>query len=156
MPQSDPAAVPPGFTPLEIGGPYFRALGSLFGRRRDDGLMVVGLRVGPAHMNMQGVGHGGMLCTLADGSLGLNIALARGVRGPQATVSMTVDFVSAARLGDWLEAEVTVTRLGRTLAYASCALSVSGRPVLRSSAVFAFLQRPLAGTADTMPSLDDG
>jgi uncharacterized protein (TIGR00369 family) len=158
MPESDPAAeaVPAGYTPLDTGGPYFRALGPMFARRRDDGLLVVALRVGPSHLNMQGVAHGGMLSTLADGALGINIALARGVRGPQATVSLTMDFVSAARLGDWLEAEVTVTRMGRTLAYASCALTVAAKPVLRSSAVFAFLQRPLSDRPDAATSFNDG
>ena len=161
MPESRPddadtAAVPEGFEPLDAGGPYFRALGPLFARRLDGGLRRVALRVGPAHMNMQGVAHGGMLSTLADGAMGLNIALARGVRGPQATVSMTMDFLSAARLGDWLEADVSITRLGRTLAYASCALRVDSRQVLRSSAVFAFLQRPLSGQPDAAPQLDDG
>lgn len=154
--EADPAAVPAGFEPLDAGGPYFRALGPLFARRLDGGLRRVALRVGPTHMNMQGVAHGGMLSTLADGALGLNIALARGVRGPQATVSMTMDFLSAARLGDWLEAEVTISRLGRTLAYASCHLSVGDRAVLRSSAVFAFLQRPLSAAPGSGSSLSDG
>jgi acyl-coenzyme A thioesterase PaaI-like protein len=102
--------------------------------------------------------HGGMLTTLADGALGINLALARGKRGAQVTVSLTADFLSGARVGDWLEAHVVVTRMGQRLAYANCDLKVGARHVLRSSAVFAFVDRPLppalAGSSE--PPLTDG
>lgn len=160
MPESDPHRanpdpVPEGFVPLDFGGPYFRALGGLHGRRLDGGGLLVGLRIDERHLNIQGFAHGGMLVTLADGALGLNIALARGQRGAQVTVSMTADYLSSARLGDWLEARVTITRIGRRMAYANCDLHVGSRQVLRSSAVFAFVDRPLQGDAATA-TLPDG
>lgn len=160
MPESDPhranaAPVPEGFAPLDFGGPYFRALGGLHGRRLDGGGLLVGLRIDERHLNIQGFAHGGMLVTLADGALGLNIAMARGQRGAQVTVSMTADYLSSARLGDWLEARVTITRIGRRMAYANCDLHVGSRHVLRSSAVFAFVDRPLQGDAATA-TLPDG
>lgn len=160
MPETDPHRanpdpVPEGFVPLDFGGPYFRALGGLHGRRLDGGGLLVGLRIDERHLNIQGFAHGGMLVTLADGALGLNIALARGQRGAQVTVSMTADYLSSARLGDWLEARVTITRIGRRMAYANCDLHVGSRQVLRSSAVFAFVDRPLQGDAATA-TLPDG
>jgi len=160
MPESDPHRanpdpVPEGFVPLDFGGPYFRALGGLHGRRLDGGGLLVGLRIDERHLNIQGFAHGGMLVTLADGALGLNIAMARGQRGAQVTVSMTADYLSSARLGDWLEARVTITRIGRRMAYANCDLHVGSRQVLRSSAVFAFVDRPLQGDAATA-TLPDG
>lgn len=160
MPESDPHRatpdpVPEGFVPLDFGGPYFRALGGLHGRRLDGGGLLVGLRIDERHLNIQGFAHGGMLVTLADGALGLNIAMARGQRGAQVTVSMTADYLSSARLGDWLEARVTITRIGRRMAYANCDLHVGSRQVLRSSAVFAFVDRPLQGEAATA-TLPDG
>ena len=160
MPESDPHRanpdpVPEGFVPLDFGGPYFRALGGRHGRRLDGGGLLVGLRIDERHLNIQGFAHGGMLVTLADGALGLNIAMARGQRGAQVTVSMTADYLSSARLGDWLEARVTITRIGRRMAYANCDLHVGSRQVLRSSAVFAFVDRPLQGDAATA-TLPDG
>lgn len=150
------AAVPAGFAPLEFGGPYFRALGAIHGRRDADGTLVLALRIAEAHLNIQGFAHGGMLTTLADGALGLNIAIARGRRGGQVTVSLTADFLSSARLGDWLEAKVTISRMGQRLAYASCDLRVGSRHVLRSSAVFAFVERPLPSAPAELPPLADG
>jgi uncharacterized protein (TIGR00369 family) len=156
QPRPDPE-VPAGFEPLLAGGPYFRALGPVFRRPLADGGVIVALRLAEQHLNVQGFAHGGMLSTLADGALGINIALARRQAGGQVTVSLTADFLSSARLGDWLEARVTVTRLGQRLAYANCDLWAGERQVLRSSAVFAFVERAmplLPGAAE--PPLNDG
>lgn len=156
-PQPDPAGVPAGFVLRDVGGPYFRALGPVYMKARPEGGAVLGLRITNGHLNIQGVTHGGMLTTLADGALGLNIAMARGKRGGQVTVSLTADFLSGGRLGDWLEAHVTVTRMGQRLAYASCDLRVADRHVLRASAVFAFVDRPLPASLPSLePPLADG
>lgn len=157
---TDADAPPPGFAPLRVGGPYFRQLGTVYSRPADAGGVVVALRVTERHLNIQGITHGGMLATLADGALGINVALARGRRGAQVTVSLSVDFLSGARVGDWLEAHTVITRLGKRLAYASCDLRVGERQVLRSSAVFSLVDRPAPGgdpgNAGAEPPLGDG
>ena len=148
--------IPEGFRRLEAGGPYFRQWGPAYLRLAADGKSaVLGLRVAAQHLNVQGLSHGGMLTTVADSALGMNLSLARGRRGGQVTVSLSADFLSAAREGDWLEAHVVITRMGRRLAYANCDLRVGERHVLRSSAVFAFVDRapPDAGP---LPPLQDG
>jgi len=153
-------AVPDGFELLQVGGGYFKQLGPVYGRAQAAGGMVVALRVAEQHLNIQGVAHGGMLATVADGALGRNVAIARGKRQAQVTVSLTADFLSGARLGDWLEAHVTVTRMGQRLAYANCDLMVGTRQVLRSSAVFAFVDRPWPAAANPAgsepPALEEG
>lgn len=156
LPSAAAPDMPEGFVPLAFGGPYFRALGPMYGRRQEGGGLIIGLRIAESHLNIQGFTHGGMLTTLADGALGLNLAIARGQRGAQVTVSLTADFLSSARLGDWLEARVAITRMGQRLAYANCDLMVGSRQVLRSSAVFAFVDRPLPGGPAALPSLADG
>ncbi len=148
--------VPAGFRLFTTGGPYFRALGPVY--LRDDAQpQVLALQVAESHLNIQGRAHGGMLTTLADGALGVVLALRRGIRGGQVTVSLTADFLSSAEVGDWLEAHVTVNRIGKRLAYVSCDLRVGDRHVLRSSAVFAFHDRPLpAGALPAELPLADG
>ncbi|HEU5296218.1 MAG TPA: PaaI family thioesterase [Burkholderiaceae bacterium] len=148
MPEPTPAAkadvaeVPQGFEPLHVGGAYFQQLGPVSSRRADSGSVIIALRVAERHLNIQGITHGGMLVTLADGALGINIALARERKSAQVTVSLTADFLSGGRLGDWLEAHTTITRIGQRMAYANCDLKVGTRHVLRSSGVFAFVERP--------------
>jgi uncharacterized protein (TIGR00369 family) len=100
---------------------------------------VFGLRVQERHRNVAGAAHGGLLATLVDFSLGR--AIAHGLEGGDApaTVSLTTDFLGAVRVGDWLEAHTKVERLGGTLAFADCSLTVEGREVVRGRAVFAVL-----------------
>jgi uncharacterized protein (TIGR00369 family) len=149
--------IPEGFRRLEAGGPFFRQMGPAYLRLAADGKSaVLALRVAANHLNVQGVCHGGMLTTMADSALGMNLSLARGRRGGQVTVSLTADFLSAAREGDWLEAQVVITRMGKRLAYANCDLKVGERHVLRSSAVFAFVDGPSPQGAGPLPPLQDG
>ena len=148
--------IPEGFKRLEAGGPYFRLMGPVYTRRSDGGTAILALRVGQHHLNIQGVTHGGMLTTMADAALGINLALARGRRGGQVTVSLTADFLSGGREGDWLEAHVVITRMGKRLAYANCDLKVGERHVLRSSAVFAIVDRQLPQGTGELPPLQDG
>lgn len=147
-PATDDAAVPPGWEPVVAGGPYFRALGPLYRRSGGEGVALA-LRVDASHLNMQQVAHGGMLTTLADGALAFAISQARGRARSHVTVSLSADYLSAARQGDWLEAHVSITRLGRTMAFANCDLKVGTRHVLRSNGVFAIHDREAgAGPSD--------
>jgi uncharacterized protein (TIGR00369 family) len=147
--------IPDGFQRLRIASPWMSLLGPVYMRQREGDTALIGLRIAPQHLNIMGVAHGGMLTTLADNAFGINISLARGRRGGQVTVSLTADFLASAREGDWLQAHVTITRMGRQLAYASCDLKVGERHILRSSAVFAFVDRPLPAI-DGEPPLQDG
>ena len=130
----------------------------MYARRTEPDGVVIALRVAERHLNIQGITHGGMLVTLADGALGINIAMARERRSAQVTVSLSADFLSGGRLGDWLEAHTTITRMGQRMAYANCDLRVGTRHVLRSSGVFAFVDRPWppAAGAGVEPPLQDG
>lgn len=144
---------PAGYKLLtNAGGPWFQSLGPIY-TRRTEACAVLALRVAERHLNIQGVAHGGMLTTLADNALGMNVALARGIRGAQVTVSLTADFLSSARAGDWLEAHVVINRLGQRMAFANCDLKVGDKLVLRSSAVFAFVDRTLPPTVPDVKDL---
>jgi acyl-coenzyme A thioesterase PaaI-like protein len=52
------------------------------------------------------------------------------------TVSLSVDFVDAARLGDLLEVRPTVLRVGRSLAFVECHVVAGERVIARGSATF--------------------
>ncbi len=169
-PAADPAPEPAPYSPAEeaedgipegfrriqrTGSGYFSQLGPVYVRVREDGTAVLGLHVAARHLNSQGVAHGGMLTTVADSALGINVSIARGRAAAQVTVSLTADFLSGAREGDWLQAHTTITRKGQRLVYASCDLTAGGRHVLRSSAVFAAVDRPPpAATGGAVPPQD--
>lgn len=143
-----PDDVPAGFVPLQAGGPWAHALGQIWFRRDGAGNPVFAVRVRENHLNYQHITHGGMLTTLADGMLGYAISMAAGRRGASVTVSMTADFLSSGRLGDWLEAHVVISKMGRRLAYANCDLRIGARHVMHASGVFALNERTPKDAAD--------
>lgn len=127
---------PAGFTPgfLDHGGPYY--LGPAL-----DGVRVVGLGIMPHHINYQDAAHGGVMATLADVALSHAVYDAERPRLAPSTVTLTVNYLSGARLGDWIEARVRIDRLGGRTAYASGGIWRGDEPLATMSGVFAF-RRP--------------
>ncbi len=134
----DDVSVPAGFKPLRHGGSFLGMLGPLW-FKKVDGQPVIGLRIEEKHLNIRGIAHGGMLVTLADSALGIVLSRSRNPPQPMVTVSLTTDFVEAARAGDWVEAHVDIQRVGGRLAFANCYLVVGERRILRASGVFALM-----------------
>ena len=139
--------IPAGFEPFAATGPFFSVLGPMYRRTLEDGRSVLGLHVAPTHANNLGVAHGGMLATLADSTLGINLSRHPRYNRALVTVSLNTDFLSSARLGEWLEARVELRRLGSRLAFADCFIEAGERLVLRASGVFAVAEKgkPSAG-----------
>jgi acyl-CoA thioesterase len=94
-----------------VGDPYARALGVELVSVTDSEI-VVGLDVGPHHLNALEVGHGGMVFSLADCAL----SLAANAAGERAVaVDAHLVLTAPSREGDRLEATVTEASRGRTL-----------------------------------------
>lgn len=136
---NDVEQVPEGFVRVEETGPFMTLLGPLYYRSAEAG-RIIALRIGEHHLNRRGIAHGGMLATLADSALSVNISLSRKPRLPTVTVSLSTDFVASARAGDWVEAHVDIQKIGARLAYANCYLQVGSKRILRASGVFAVIQ----------------
>jgi uncharacterized protein (TIGR00369 family) len=120
------------FAPIDDPGPFLEHVGPLVA----DG-DVVGLRIEPRHLNRSGAAQGGLLATLVDFALGRAIRASAERRA--VTVSLTTDFLGAAKEGEFVEARTEVERLGGTLAFADCSLTVEDREIVRGRAVFAVL-----------------
>ena len=127
--------VPPGFEPFPEQGPFLQEIGPVHVLRRGDEL-VLGLRAEERHTNHRGTVQGGLLSTFADFALGRAIDADADDDQDRATVSLTVDFLKPANPGDWIESHTKVDRVGGTLAFADCSLTVGDREVVRSRAVW--------------------
>lgn len=79
------------------------------------GRVSVAMTLGPEHVNANGVGHGGVLFTMAD----LAMQFASNSHGPVALATgASIDFVAACRSGDRLRADaVEVSLRGRAGVY---------------------------------------
>jgi len=124
----EPAGFTPGF--LDHGGPYF--LGAPL-----EGVRIVGLLICPHHINYRDAAHGGVISTFADVALSHAVYDAERPRLAPSTVTLTVNYLSGAKLGDWLEARVRIDRLGGRTAYTSGAIWRGEEQVATMSGVFA-------------------
>ncbi len=80
--------------------------------------------------------HGGLVVTLADVALGKTGEWLSQPPVSLLTASLTVDFYSAARLGDFLEAHTDVVRVGRRIAFGNCYVRVGDMTIARASGIF--------------------
>lgn len=127
-PSFEPAGFTPGF--LDHGGPYF--LGAQM-----EGVRVVGLLICPHHINYRDAAHGGVISTFADVALSHAVFDAERPRLAPSTVTLTVNYLAGAKLGDWLEARVRIDRLGGRTAYTSGGIWRGEEQVATMSGVFA-------------------
>ena len=127
--------VPDGFVPWQDQGPFLEHIGPIY-FREDGGDFVLGLQTEEHHANHRGTIQGGLLSTFADFVLGRAIDADAEDDKPRATVSLTVDFLKPAKPGDWIEGRGRVDRVGSTLSFADCALTVEGKEVVRARAVW--------------------
>jgi len=101
---------------------------------------IVALRIEKKHLNKGGIAHGGLLATLTDSAMGINLTRHQEAPKPMVSVNLTNDYLLPTRLGDWVEAHVTVEKLGASLGFARCNLMVGERCVVRAHGIFALLQ----------------
>lgn len=98
------------------------------------------------HANLLGVVQGGMLMTFADRALGLRAwEVAGGI--PYVTVQFDMLFLSAARMGDFVELRPEVIRQTATLVFLRGTLTVGSRSVAAASGIWKRL--PAAQTMGT-------
>ena len=126
---------PSGFVPWENQGPFLEYVGPIHVKEGGDEL-ILGLRAEERHANHRGTVQGGLLSTFADFALGRAIDSDADDDKDRATVSLTVDFLKPAKPGDWIESRTRVDRVGGTLAFADCSLTVDDKEIVRARAVW--------------------
>jgi len=131
----DAQTAPEGFKPHFKTSPVTAPWEPLFSRRGER-RVEIGLWLREAHCNSRGFLHGGVIAALADNAMGLScVACQPGVKGAL-TVSLTVDYVASAKLGQWLRIEPRVIKAGGTLGFADALITADGDTVARASATF--------------------
>lgn len=112
----------------------------LYARQTDDAVQLA-IEVREPHCNGRGFAHGGLISALADNAMGLSIASqAKRTQGREltglVTVSLSLDFLDSAHVGEALQVQPSVLKLGRTLAFAECRVLAGERLVARGNASF--------------------
>ncbi|MFV3130433.1 PaaI family thioesterase [Niveispirillum sp. KHB5.9] len=110
-----------------------------FWQRQEGAYRAYGLLCEGKHRNDRGTIHGGMIATMADHAIGL-IVWDSVDRRPCATIQMNLQFIGAARVGDFIEARGEILRSGRSLIYARGLLSLGDKPVAGVDGVWKLLE----------------
>jgi acyl-coenzyme A thioesterase PaaI-like protein len=109
--------------------------------RRSPEKVVLGLWARDPHRNARGMIHGGLIAALADNAMGHSIVAAMDAAGKKPdggllTISLSVDYVGAAKLGQWIEFDTQYVRPGKTLCFAQCFVTADGEVIARADARF--------------------
>lgn len=104
--------------------------------RRSDTAFHLGLYLAEAHTNSRGLAHGGLISALADNAMGLTCWLHRPESGGLVTVNLSVDFMGAGRIGQWLEIRPEMIRTGQTLAFARALILADDAVIAQAAATF--------------------
>jgi uncharacterized protein (TIGR00369 family) len=98
--------------------------------------VILGLRLAAPHTNSRGQAHGGLITSLADNAMGLSCATKLGGGARLVTVSLSIDFIGPAQIGQWLAIETEVIKTGGTLCFAQCFITADGVNCARASGTF--------------------
>ncbi|MDP6405635.1 MAG: PaaI family thioesterase [Alphaproteobacteria bacterium] len=131
--------IPAGFEPRPAGGEFTNMIGPIY-QCIDERGFCYAFRAEERHTNNGGVVHGGMLVSVMDVMLAYMIEHEIGPK-PRATTSLSVDFLTSARPGDWLEARGTITRRTSSLVFVRGLMTAGERPVLGASGMWALFKR---------------
>lgn len=138
-PASSAPNPPEGYEESTNRGPFTTHNGPFFHRIDDDGSFSHGFRAAEQHCNGMGIVHGGLVTAFADGLMGT--AVWRETRIVGLTIRLNADFLSIAKVGDWVEGTANVTRATRSVAFVDANVTVGSRPILHATGVFKLMPR---------------
>lgn len=129
--------IPHGFARRTRTSPLTEPWEPIYAKKTDDGI-VIGLRLAMPHTNSRGMVHGGLISTLADNAMGTNcgIRLNEEAGNRLVTISLNVDFLSSANIGQWLEVTTDFVKVGGSVCFAQCLVTADGEPCARANATF--------------------
>jgi uncharacterized protein (TIGR00369 family) len=135
-----PALPPEGFAPHFRKSPLTEPWEPLYSKRLPD-RVVLGLEVRPCHCNSRGLLHGGLISALSDNAMGLSCMAVLQTRGEaqiksMVTVSLHVDFLGQAKVGQWLAFDTHYVKAGKTLSFTNAFVTADGETIARAAATF--------------------
>ncbi|MBV9531230.1 MAG: PaaI family thioesterase [Bradyrhizobium sp.] len=132
-------SVPEGFEPHFRESAFTDPWEPLYSRRNEKSVSI-GLRLRKPHTNSRGLIHGGLIASLADNAMGYSCAQATGWTASLVTISLAVDYVGSAGIGQWLAVECDVIKTGSTICFAQSLIEADDVVIARANASFRVLQ----------------
>jgi uncharacterized protein (TIGR00369 family) len=127
--------IPEGFVRRSRRSPLTDPWEPLYSKETDKAV-IIGLRLAKPHTNGRGLIHGGLIAALADNAMGHSCAHVMGGLSSLVTISLAVDFVGSAEVGQWLAVESDVVKTGRTICFVQSLIKADGMVIARANATF--------------------
>jgi uncharacterized protein (TIGR00369 family) len=129
------SAIPAGFESHFRRSPLTDPWEPLYSKRTDKAV-IIGLRLAKPHTNGRGLIHGGLIAALADNAMGYSCAQVTGWTTTFVTISLAVDFVGTAEIGQWCTVESEVIKTGRTICFAQSLIKADDAVIARANGTF--------------------
>ena len=104
--------------------------------KKTDSAVIIGLRLAKPHTNGRGLIHGGLIAALADNAMGHSCAHVMDGLSSLVTISLAVDFVGNAEIGQWLAIESDVVKTGKTICFVQSLIKADDVVIARANATF--------------------
>ncbi|WP_454624478.1 PaaI family thioesterase [Bradyrhizobium cenepequi] len=127
--------IPEGFEPHFRRSPLTDPWEPLYSKRTDRAV-IMGLRLAKPHTNARGLIHGGLIAALSDNAMGYSCAQVMGWTSSLVTVSLAVDFIGTAEIGQWLAVETEVIKAGSTICFAQSLVKADDVAIARANGTF--------------------
>jgi uncharacterized protein (TIGR00369 family) len=132
--------IPEGFEPHFRKSPFTDPWEPLYSKKTEKAV-IMGLRLAGPHTNARGLIHGGLIAALADNAMGYSCAQAMGWASSLVTISLAIDFVGSAEIGQWLSVESEVIRTGSTICFAQSLIKADEAVIARASGTFRVVRK---------------
>lgn len=126
--------IPEGFFRHDRPSGFTAPWEPIYAAKRVDSFSL-GLRAGAAHSNSRGLVHGGLISALADNAMGLSCLASQ--EGKQlVTVHLSVDYLSAASAGAWIEVVGVPSKVGASVCFAEAKVYADSKLCARANGIF--------------------
>ena len=132
--------IPEGFAHHFRPSPITAPWEPIYYKRTEDAI-ILGLRVAERHTNSRGFAHGGLIAALTDKAMGHSCGQKLAGAVSLVTVSMAIDFIASAQIGQWLTVESEVIKTGSTLCFAQCVVTADGVVIARANGTFRVVKK---------------
>lgn len=127
-----------GFAPHFRKSPLTDPWEPLYSRVTEEAV-IIGMIADEQHCNSRGFVHGGLISAVADNAMGLSCAQRHDDVAGLLTISLHVDFASAARKGQWLEFVTSAIKTGKSIDMAQGQVFADGQSCAMVGATFSVL-----------------
>jgi len=133
------APPPAGFELFTRPSPLMDPWRPLYAKTQGDRI-IIGLYLRQAHTNSRATAHGGLIAAIADQAMGMSCGVKLKSERIEAsglwTTSLTIDYLEAGKIGQWLAFDTIFARVGKVICNAEMDITADGATIARGRASF--------------------